>query len=238
MIRENPENIRKMLKDRDVQFDLDLLLDLDKKRREMIISTDELRKKKNEMSVKISEAKKTGSEVTPIIQEMQLVSQELAKLEEVQHETELEYSKLALTIPNVLHESVPRGDDSANKEIRKWGTTPQFDFEVKDHIDISENLNLLELDKKRREMIISTDNLRKKKNEMSIKISEAKKTGSEAVPLIQEMQLVSQELAKLEEVQHETELEYSKLALTIPNVLHKLVPCGAVSYTHLRAHET
>ena len=147
MIRENPENIRKMLKDRDVQFDLDLLLDLDKKRREMIISTDELRKKKNEMSIKISEAKKTGSEVTPIIQEMQLVSQELAKLEEVQHETELEYSKLALTIPNVLHESVPCGDDSANKEIRKWGTIPQFDFEVKDHIDISESLNLLELER-------------------------------------------------------------------------------------------
>jgi len=147
MIRENPENIRKMLKDRDVQFDLDLLLDLDKKRREMIISTDELRKKKNEMSIKISEAKKTGSEVTPIIQEMLLVSQELAKLEEVQHETELEYSKLALTIPNLLHESVPYGDDSANKEIRKWGTIPQFDFEIKDHIDISENLNLLELER-------------------------------------------------------------------------------------------
>ena len=58
MIRENPENIRKMLKDRDVQFDLDLLLDLDKKRREMIISTDELRKKKNEMSIKFQRQKK------------------------------------------------------------------------------------------------------------------------------------------------------------------------------------
>jgi len=152
MIRENPENIRKMLKDRDVQFDLDLLLDLDKKRREMIISTDELRKKKNEMSVKISEAKKTDSgsyptEVNPIIQEMQSVSQELAKLEQVQKYTESEYSKLALTIPNVLHKSVPCGDDSANKEIRKWGTVPQFNFEVKDHIDISENLNLLELER-------------------------------------------------------------------------------------------
>ena len=147
MIRENPENIRKMLKDRAVQFDLDLLLELDKKRREMILSTDNLRKKKNDMSVKISEAKKTGSEAVPLIQEMQLVSQELAKLEEVQHETESEYSKLALTIPNVLHKSVPCGDDSANKEIRKWGTIPQFDFEVKDHIDISENLNLLELER-------------------------------------------------------------------------------------------
>ena len=147
MIRENPESIRKMLKDRDVQFDLDLLLELDKKRREMIISTDNLRKKKNEMSIKISEAKKTGSDAASIIQEMQVVSKELTNLEEVQNKTESEYSKLALTIPNVLHESVPCGDDSANKEIRKWGAVPQFDFEVKDHIDISESLNLLELER-------------------------------------------------------------------------------------------
>jgi len=147
MIRENPENIRKMLKDRDVQFDLDLLLELDKKRREMIISTDNIRKKKNEMSVKISETKKTGNETRPIIQEMQVISKELTSMEEVQRKTESEYSKLALTIPNVLHKSVPCGDISANKEIRKWGTIPQFDFEVKDHIDISENLNLLELER-------------------------------------------------------------------------------------------
>jgi len=147
MIRENPENIRKMLKDRAVQFDLDLLLELDKKRREMIISTDNLRKKKNEMSIKISEAKKTGSDAASIIQEMQSVSEKLTTLGEMQRETESEYSKLALTIPNVLHESVPCGDDSANKEIRKWGAIPQFNFEVKDHIDISENLNLLELER-------------------------------------------------------------------------------------------
>jgi len=147
MIRENPENIRKMLKDRDVQFDLDLLLDLDKKRREMIISTDNLRKKKNEMTIQISETKKMGNDATPIIQEMQVVSKELTNLEEVQNKTESEYSKLALTIPNVLHESVPCGDDSVNKEIRKWGAAPQFDFEVKDHIDISESLNLLELER-------------------------------------------------------------------------------------------
>ena len=147
MIRENPENIRKMLKDRDVQFDLNLLLELDKKRREMIITTDELRKKKNEMSIKISETKKAGNDETPIIQEMQSVSTELTKLEEVQQKTELEYSKLALTIPNLLDKSVPSGDSSANKEIRKWGDIPKFDFEVKDHIDISENLNLLELER-------------------------------------------------------------------------------------------
>jgi len=147
MIRENPESIRKMLKDRDVQFDLDSLLELDKKRRDMIISTDELRKKKNEMSIKISEAKKTGSEATTIIQEMQSVSQDLTKLEEIQQSTELEYSKLALTIPNTLDKSVPCGDVSVNKETRKWGSVPKFEFEVKDHIDLSESLNLLELER-------------------------------------------------------------------------------------------
>ena len=147
MIRENPESIRKMLKDRDVQFDLDSLLELDKKRRDMIISTDELRKKKNEMSIKISEAKKTGSEATTIIHEMQSVSQDLTKLEEIQQSTELEYSKLALTIPNTLDKSVPCGDVSASKETRKWGSVPKFGFEVKDHIDLSENLNLLELER-------------------------------------------------------------------------------------------
>ena len=147
MIRENPESIRKMLKDRDVQFDLDLLLELDKKRRDMIISTDELRKKKNEMSIKISEAKKTGSEATTIIKEMQSVSQDLTKLEEIQQSTELEYSKLALTIPNTLDKSVPCGDVSASKETRKWGSVPKFGFEVKDHIDLSESLNLLELER-------------------------------------------------------------------------------------------
>ena len=146
-IRENPENVRNMLKDRDVQFDLNLLLDLDKKRRELIISTDDLRQKKNEMSIKISETKKTGNEASTIIQEMQSISAELTKLEEVQQKTELEYSKLALTIPNLLDKSVPRGDSSVNKEIRKWGDVPKFDFEIKDHIDISENLNLLELER-------------------------------------------------------------------------------------------
>ena len=113
----------------------------------MIISTDSLRKKKNEVSIKISDTKKAGNEATSIIQEMQLVSKDLAKLEEVQQKTELEYSKLALTIPNILHKSVPCGDESANQEIRKWGTLPKFNFEIKDHIDISENLNLLELER-------------------------------------------------------------------------------------------
>ena len=148
IVRQDPEKIRKMLQDRAVKFDLDLLLEFDKKRREMIINTDMLRKKKNEMSIKISEVKKTNGDATSHIQEMQLISQELSKLEKTQNETETEYSKLAHSLPNLLHESVPIGtDDSANKEIRRWGEIPKFDFQVKGHEDLAVNLGILDLER-------------------------------------------------------------------------------------------
>ena len=146
IVRQDPEKIQKMLRDRYVEFDLDSLLNLDKKRREYILSTDDLRKKKNEMSLKIAEAKKAGQDADKIIQEMQLVSRQLTELEETQNKTELEYSKLILTLPNIFDQTVPIGEDSsANKEVKKWGNIPKFDFQVSDHIDITQKLNLVDL---------------------------------------------------------------------------------------------
>ena len=146
IVRQDPEKIQKMLRDRYVEFDLDSLLDLDKKRREYILSTDDLRKKKNEMSLKIAEAKKAGQDADKIIQEMQLVSRQLTELEETQNKTELEYSKLILTLPNIFDQTVPIGEDSStNKEVKKWGNIPKFDFQVSDHIDITQKLNLVDL---------------------------------------------------------------------------------------------
>ncbi len=148
IVRQNPEKIRKMLEDRDVKFNIDLLLELDEKRREMIITTDALRKEKNEMSLKISDAKKANKDANSQIQEMQTASQKLAKLEEIQNKTESEYKTLAYSIPNILHESVPIGhDDSANKEIFKWGEIPKFDFQIKGHEDLAKNLNILDIER-------------------------------------------------------------------------------------------
>ena len=148
LIKENPEIIRNMLKSRSVKFDLDGLIELDKKRREFIIKTDELRKKKNQVAIIISEKKKSGEDIFSILAEMKNISNEITKLESEQEDIESKYLKLALTIPNLVHESVPIGeDDSANKEIRKWGNIPEFDFKIKDHIDISEDLNLVDLER-------------------------------------------------------------------------------------------
>ncbi|MDH3618580.1 MAG: serine--tRNA ligase [Nitrosopumilus sp.] len=148
LFKENPEKIREMLQSRNIDFDLDGLIDADRQRREFIIKTDEFRKKKNQVALEISQKKKSGQDATVNLDEMKNVSKELSSLESSQEEIEKKYMQLALTIPNLIHQSVPIGkDDSANKEIKKWGEVPQFDFKVNDHIDISENLDLVDLER-------------------------------------------------------------------------------------------
>lgn len=148
LIKEKPQIIRDMLKARDVDFDLDALIEFDQKRREFIIKTDELRKKKNQVALEISQKKKAGEDASSILDQMKNVSAELAKLESEQETIENTYSRLALTIPNLVHKSVPIGiDETANKEIRKWGSIPNFNFKISDHIDISENLDLVDLER-------------------------------------------------------------------------------------------
>ncbi len=148
LIKEKPQLIREMLKARSVDFDLDSLIEFDQKRREFIIKTDELRKKKNQVALEISQKKKAGEDASSILAKMKNISNELTKFELEQESIENKYSKLAMTIPNLVHESVPVGvDESANKEIKKWGKIPDFDFKIKDHIEISENLDLVDLER-------------------------------------------------------------------------------------------
>jgi seryl-tRNA synthetase len=148
LIKEKSQTIRDMLKARNVDFDLDALIEFDQKRRDFIIKTDELRKNKNKVALEISQKKKAGEDASSILDEMKNVSAELAKLESEQETIENTYSRLALTIPNLVHKSVPIGvDETANKEIRKWGSIPNFDFKISDHIDISENLDLVDLER-------------------------------------------------------------------------------------------
>ena len=148
LIKEKPEVIKDMLKARSVEFDLEGLIDSNQKRREFITKTDELRKKKNQVALNISEKKKKGEDISSILTEMKSVSEQLSKLEVDQNNIEKKYLKLATSIPNLIHESVPIGeDDESNKEIKKWGNIPEFDFKIKDHIDISEDLDLVDLER-------------------------------------------------------------------------------------------
>ena len=148
LIKENPEKIQLMLDARKVDFNLEEYIQTDKKRRDFIIKTDELRKKKNEVALEIGKRKKAGEDTSEILNEMKIVSTELSNLEQEQEVNEKQYLKYALTIPNFIHDSVPIGkDENHNKEIRKWGSIPTFNFDIRDHIDISEKLGIVDLER-------------------------------------------------------------------------------------------
>ncbi len=148
IIRERPDTIRKMLQDRAVSFDLDGLREADAKRRHLIAKTDELRQRRNQTGKAVAGMKRAGQDAAPLLEDMRAISADLAVFEDKQRKTERRYAELACAIPNVIDPSVPRGPDgSANKEMRRWGDVPTFGFDVRDHIDIALQRDLLDLER-------------------------------------------------------------------------------------------
>ena len=148
IIRDEPEKIKEMLKDRAVEFDLEKMLELNKMRKDMMQQTDELKQKRNQMSMKIATEKKTGNDASELLQEMSQISSKLDDMENQRKTIDDDYHKLSFSIPNMIHDSVPKGpDESFNKQVRTWGDVPKFDFEVKDHIDLGLGLDIVDLER-------------------------------------------------------------------------------------------
>ena len=148
IIRDDPDLIKQMLKDRAVEFDFEKMLELNKTRKEMMIQSDELKQKRNQMSVKIGSEKKAGNDASNLLKEMGEISKKLDELENSRKIVDNNYHNLSFSIPNLIHDSVPKGaDESFNKQVRTWGEIPKFDFEVKDHIDLGLELDIVDLER-------------------------------------------------------------------------------------------
>ena len=148
IIRDEPDRIKQMLKDRGVEFDFEKMLELNKVRKEMMMQSDELKQKRNQMSVKIGNEKKAGNDASESLQKMGEISKKIDDLENLRKTVEDDYHNLSFSIPNLIHDSVPKGvDESFNKQIRIWGEIPKFDFEVKDHIDLGLELDIMDLER-------------------------------------------------------------------------------------------
>ena len=148
IIRDEPEKIKEMLKDRAVEFDLEKMLELNKMRKDMMQQTDELKQKRNQMSMKIATEKKAGNDASELLQEMSQISSKLDDMENQRKTIDDDYHKLSFSIPNMIHDSVPKGpDESFNKQVRTWGDVPKFDFKVKDHIDLGLGLDIVDLER-------------------------------------------------------------------------------------------
>ncbi len=148
IIRDEPDRIKQMLKDRAVEFDFEKMLELNKTRKGMMMQSDELKQKRNQMSVKIGSEKKAGNDASELLHEMGEISKKLDELENLRKTVDENYHNLSFSIPNMIHDSVPKGaDESFNKQVRTWGETPKFDFEVKDHIDLGLKLDIVDLER-------------------------------------------------------------------------------------------
>lgn len=146
LIREDVERVRRLVSTKkDNSTDLNRILELDTKRRDITFQVENLKSKQNTVSKEIPRLKKEGKDVSSVLQEMKDLSDKIKEDDKTLFEIESELKDLLLRVPNLPHESVPIGNsDEDNVEIRKWGDIKEFGFEPKAHWDIGEALNILD----------------------------------------------------------------------------------------------
>ena len=148
ILKENPQIIRDMLEKRNVEFPLKDIVDLDKKRRDLIVKTQELRHKKNVLSKQISDKKKEKQHISNELLEMKEIGSELRNLDLQMSVTETKFNELIFSVPNLLDESVPIGKNSDdNVLVKVFGDIKKKNFRYQDHVDLSNSLGLLDLDR-------------------------------------------------------------------------------------------
>lgn len=145
-IRDQPEVVKKNLEKRKKPEFITMLDDLIKKDvewRKMKIDIDALRQKRNQLTNTIKELKKQGKseEIQRVVKEAKEIPSKINELEEKKTVLETETQSILLTLPNLLHDTVPYGeDDTGNKVEKEWGTKPDFSFTPQSHVDLVENL--------------------------------------------------------------------------------------------------
>lgn len=136
-IRENLDICKKAARDKNREVEWDKLLALDSKRRTLIGKIEALRKERNIIS-KSADNRQKGK----------AIKDELKEYEEQLRSTELEFSALLLTVPNIPSEDTPVGkDETGNVQIKTWGELPKLDYQPKDHIELAKSLDLIDFER-------------------------------------------------------------------------------------------
>ncbi len=144
-LRDNQAEYQAGFDKKQVKANLDQLLALDEKHRDLITRVEALRAKKNEVSKAIPQME--AAERTAKIAEMKTLGEELDEMEYSLNTIFVELKEILSTLPNPPHESVPEGEtDEENQVIRTVGERPQFDFEPKDHLELGKLLDVIDME--------------------------------------------------------------------------------------------
>ncbi len=147
-LRDNLDKIIDMLEKRNNKFPLNDLINLDKRRRELIASLQLERHKKNEIANNIARKKRENEDISIYIKQMEEIGNRIKVLEEKISNNNSKFNSLMMLLPNFVHDSVPVGkDETDNVVIRTHGTIKKIDHIIRDHIDIGESLDLIDIEK-------------------------------------------------------------------------------------------
>jgi seryl-tRNA synthetase len=147
-VRENIELMRRMLKNRQSDLELQPLLVLDEARRRVLVDVEEKKHLRNVASEEISRLKKEKKDACGLVEQMKQLGLEIKALDQQLAEVEENFRDFLMNMPNVPDDSVPVGkNEKDNSEIRTWGEKPVFDFEPKPHWEIGEALGILDFER-------------------------------------------------------------------------------------------
>lgn len=148
LIRANPDQVEAALRKRGLSGALDGYLQLDEKRRQILLQVEELKNYRNTSSQEVGRLKKAGQDASELMDKVRQVGKDIAAFDEELKGVEEQMERILLSIPNLLHESVPLGpDENSNVEMRRWGDPRQFDFEPQAHWDIGPALDILDFER-------------------------------------------------------------------------------------------
>lgn len=148
VLRNEPEKIKEALKKRYNDLDISPAIELDSKRRTILLEVEAKKATQNEITKKIPAMKKAGENTDAIFAEMKELSSEIKTLDDEVRKIDEDLRSFMLRIPNIPNSDVPVGkDDTENIEIRRNGTPREFDFEYKPHWDIGTNLDILDFER-------------------------------------------------------------------------------------------
>ncbi len=144
-IRQNPEYFEKGLQAKNSGDKIEALLELDQQRRSVVSQSDELKGIRNRVSAEIAQLKKNKQTADDKISEMKTVGENIKNLDNQIRSIDEQLNSIMVTLPNLPHESVKVGRTAEENEfVREWGKKPQYDYLLKDHLDLAENLGILD----------------------------------------------------------------------------------------------
>jgi seryl-tRNA synthetase len=144
-IRENAEVVQTAVKNKNENADINLILELDEKKRTTQYEYDTLRAEQKKISKQIPILKKEKKDVSDILKQMKDAAQKLKELSSQTSAIENQLHQELLRVPNIPAENVPVGkDESSNRFVREWGEKRKFDFEPKDHLAVAEKMQYLD----------------------------------------------------------------------------------------------